>query len=85
MALISTFFIFNETVYPVEILGDNRLKMAVVQRLLGVVFLGCHVWHNLLGQKNSGRLSDLSYYEAAMAGFATVIVVAFAIGLNSFT
>ncbi|MEO0433474.1 MAG: chlorophyll a/b binding light-harvesting protein [Cyanobacteria bacterium J06656_5] len=85
MALISTFFIFNETVYPVEIFGDNRLKMAVVQSLLGVVFLGGHVWHNLLGQKNSGRLSDLSYYEAAMAGFATVIVVAFAIGLNSFT
>ncbi|MEM1239205.1 MAG: chlorophyll a/b binding light-harvesting protein [Cyanobacteria bacterium P01_H01_bin.26] len=84
MALISIFFIFNETVYPVEIFGDNRLNMAVIQGLLGVVFLGGHVWHNLLGQKNSGRLSDLSYYEAAMAGFATVVVVSFAIGLNSF-
>ena len=84
MALISIFFIFNETVYPVEIFGDNRLNMAVIQGLLGVVFLGGHVWHNLLGQKTSGRLSDLSYYEAAMAGFATVVVVSFAIGLYSF-
>ncbi|MEM7062565.1 MAG: chlorophyll a/b binding light-harvesting protein [Cyanobacteria bacterium P01_B01_bin.77] len=83
MALISIFFIFNETVYPIEIFGDNRLMMAAVQGLLGVVFLGGHVWHNLLGQKNRGRLSDLSYYEAAMAGFATVVVVAFAIGFNS--
>lgn len=36
-------------------------------------------------QEDSGRLSNLSYYEAAMAGFATTLVVAAAIGLNSFT
>lgn len=85
MALISIFFVFNETVYPIEIFGDNRLKTVALQALLGVAFLGGHVWHNLIGQKNSGRLSDLSYYEAAMAGFATTLVVAAAIGLNSFT
>ncbi|ESA37494.1 chlorophyll a b binding light-harvesting protein [Leptolyngbya sp. Heron Island J] len=84
MALISIFFVFNETVYPTEIFGDNRLETAVLQGLLGIIFLGGHVWHNLLGQKNSGRLSDLSYYEASMAGFAMLIVVAFSIGLNSF-
>ncbi|MGD1857189.1 MAG: chlorophyll a/b binding light-harvesting protein [Leptolyngbyaceae cyanobacterium] len=85
MALISIFFVFNETIYPPEIFGNNRLQTVALQGLLGVVFLGGHVWHNLLGQKNSGRLSDLSYYEAAMAGFTTVVVVAFAIGLNSFS
>lgn len=83
MALISIFFVFNETVYPIEIFGDNRLKTVVLQGLLGVVFLSGHVWHNLLGQKNSGRLTESSYYEAAMAGFATVLVVGLAIGLNS--
>lgn len=83
MALISIFFVFNETVYPIEIFGDNRLKTIALQALLGVVFLGGHVWHNLLGQKNSGRLTNSSYYEAAMAGFATVLVAAFAISLNS--
>lgn len=84
MALISIFFVFNDTVYPVEIFGDNRLKTVALQALLGVTFLGGHVWHNLLGQKNSGRFNESSYYEAAMAGFATVLVAAVAFGLNSF-
>ena len=84
MALISIFFVFNETVYPAEIFGDNRLKTVVLQAALGVTFLAGHVWHNLLGQKMSGRFSDSSYYEAAMAGFATVVVASAAIGLNSF-
>ena len=84
MALISIFFVFNEMVYPTEIFGDNRLQTIALQGLLGVIFLGGHVWHNLLGQKNSGRLSDLSYYEAAMAGFAVIVIAAFAVGLNSF-
>ncbi|MEM6256079.1 MAG: chlorophyll a/b binding light-harvesting protein [Cyanobacteria bacterium P01_D01_bin.156] len=83
MALISIFFVFNEMIYPVEIFGANRLETIALQTLLGVTFLGGHVWHNLLGQKNSGRLSDLSYYEAAMAGFATILVAGVAIGLNS--
>ncbi|MDV3349026.1 chlorophyll a/b binding light-harvesting protein [Leptothoe sp. LEGE 181152] len=83
MALISIFFVFNELVYPIEIFGDNRLETVVLQAVLAVVFLGGHVWHNLLGQKRSGRFSESSYYEAAMAGFATILVVALAIGLNS--
>ena len=83
MALISIFFVFNETVYPVEIFGDNRLKTVVLQGVLGITFLAGHVWHNLLGQKETGSFNESSYYEAAMAGFATVLVVSAAIGLNS--
>ena len=83
MAFISIFFVFNETVYPVDVFGSDRLQTALVQALLGVIFLGGHVWHNLVGQKRSGRFKESSYYETAMAGFATVVVLAFAAGLNS--
>ena len=84
MAFISIFFVFNEVVYPTELFGSNRLQTVAIQALLGVIFLGGHVWHNLIGQKRSGRFGQSSYYETAMAGFATVVLMAFAVGLNSF-
>lgn len=68
MAIISSFFISNTTVYPVELFGVDHTSFALIQLLLGVTFLGGHVWHNLRGQKKAGRLDENSYFSAAIAG-----------------
>ena len=84
MALISAFFVFNTTVYPVELFGGDRFPVALTQLLLGVTFLGGHVWHNLRGQSKQGTLNDSSYFAAAIAGVIMVglLIAAFALNIT---
>ena len=82
MAIISSFFISNTTVYPVELFGADHTSFALIQLLLGVTFLGGHVWHNLRGQSKAGCLNEDSYFSAAIAGVIMVGLLIAAFVLN---
>ncbi|NEQ95239.1 MAG: chlorophyll a/b binding light-harvesting protein [Cyanothece sp. SIO2G6] len=82
MALISAFFIYNTTVYPVELFGSDRTPFALIQILLGITFLSGHVWHNFRGQSKQGKLDESGYFIAAIAGVIMIglLIAAFALG-----
>ncbi|NEP20015.1 MAG: chlorophyll a/b binding light-harvesting protein, partial [Leptolyngbya sp. SIO4C1] len=76
MAIISAYFVFNTTVYPVELFGANRLPGAIAQCGLGILFLGGHVWHNLRAQQKAGQLDQAAFFTSAIAGIATIAIMA---------
>ncbi|NET08884.1 MAG: chlorophyll a/b binding light-harvesting protein [Merismopedia sp. SIO2A8] len=82
MALVSAYFVYNTTVYPVELFGSDRTPTALIQILLGITFLGGHVWHNLRGQSKLGRLNESSYFATAIAAIIMVAIVVTAFVLN---
>ncbi|MEM9217953.1 MAG: chlorophyll a/b binding light-harvesting protein [Cyanobacteria bacterium P01_F01_bin.150] len=85
MAIISSFFLSNPMVYPVEIFGGDHTTFILIQLLLGVTFLGGHVWHNFLGQSKEERLNEESYFSAMIAGVVMIalVITSFAISVAS--
>ncbi|MEM9087521.1 MAG: chlorophyll a/b binding light-harvesting protein [Cyanobacteria bacterium P01_F01_bin.53] len=59
MAFVSWAFVsVNTTVFPAELYGANQTSMASTQLLLGVLFLGGHLWHAFRGiAAAEGKLS----------------------------
>ncbi|MEM9903514.1 MAG: chlorophyll a/b binding light-harvesting protein [Cyanobacteria bacterium P01_D01_bin.44] len=83
MAIISAYFVFNTTVYPVELFGPPLPSTAFVQVALGLTFLGGHVWHNLRAQRKLGILDQSAYFVTAIAGGALLAIVVTSFGLNA--
>ena len=83
MGIISAYFVFNTTVYPVELFGNDRLLAAFMQVALGLAFLGGHVWHNLRAQQKAGRLDQAAFFTSAIAGVAMIAIIATSLGLNT--
>lgn len=55
MAFLSCVFVsYNTTVFPVEFYGVDRLGLANVQFLLGIVALGGHLWHAYRARSQPG-------------------------------
>ncbi|MEM9542966.1 MAG: chlorophyll a/b binding light-harvesting protein [Cyanobacteria bacterium P01_E01_bin.42] len=84
-ALISSYFVtFNTITFPIEFYGQSREAFAGIQVLLGVVFLGGHVWHALKAMKLEGRLSNNGdYLGTAIASFTFLAIASTALGLLS--
>jgi len=82
MAVISAYFVFNTTVYPVELFGADRFVAAFIQLSLGLVFFGGHIWHNLRAQQKLGRLDQSAFLTTAIAGVAMVAIMSASLGLN---
>ncbi|MEL7495483.1 MAG: chlorophyll a/b binding light-harvesting protein [Cyanobacteria bacterium J06554_11] len=85
MGIISAYFVFNTTIYPVELFGNDRLLAALIQITLGLAFLGGHVWHNLRAQQKAGRLDQAAFFTSAIAGIAMIALVSTSLGLNALT
>ncbi|NEQ32005.1 MAG: chlorophyll a/b binding light-harvesting protein [Leptolyngbya sp. SIO4C5] len=85
MALISTYFLYNSTVYPIELFGSDRALAAAIQVLLGLTFLGGHVWHNLRAQRKRHELDSSTYFYTVIAGVALLAVAAASLGLKALT
>lgn len=50
MAFVSWAFVsYNTTVFPAELYGANQQSSASIQLLLGLLFLGGHLWHAFRG------------------------------------
>lgn len=85
MAIVSAYFVFNTTIYPVELFGDDRSLAAFIQVGLGLTFLGGHVWHNLRAQQKVGRLDQSAFFTTAIAGIAMMAIFSASFGFNALT
>jgi photosystem II CP43 chlorophyll apoprotein len=84
MAFTSSYFVANNTVFPTELYGSDRIQFSAVQLSLCLVFLGGHVWHAFKAKMPDKTLSDRDKFSAFMAGFLGLAILVIALVLLSY-